>query len=124
MIVVYSNVLPHAEIGKQRQILINHLDPMGDRGRWRQFGPRLAAQRHRCAHIRAIDARDNFDQRRLPATVLPGQAVHFSGHKVDADIIERAVGVEGFADVSKGKERFHSIPWLVKPGRQAPRKVD
>lgn len=72
-----------------------------------------------------LRVRPTFDMRggqgRQPLDVpLDGRVRH---HCV-ADIIERAVGVEGFADVSKGKERFHSIPWLVKPGRQAPRKVD
>ena len=54
--------------------------------------------------VRPVDARNHFDERRLPGAVFTEQRVDFSGNDVEADVVEREDPGEALDDGLKLKK--------------------
>ena len=86
--VAQEDVLGHAQIGEQQQFL-EHRGDAGGLRLLRSGEVDLVPIDADRARIRAIDARDDLDQRRLAGAVLAEQRVDLAGMDVEADVVKR-----------------------------------
>ncbi len=94
-----SDVLCDCHLGKEREILPDHLDAQFPCLRRIQPLDRLTVHQHDGIRLRLIDTADDLDQRALAAAVLAGKAQHLAGHDVEPDGLERFYTAEYLGDI-------------------------
>ncbi len=123
--VVEHHVLGHAEIGEERQVLPNDVNPALLRLGGRNAPHRLRiAKAERGARIGRIDTVYDLDQGALAAVILADDAVHLTAFQVEIDRVESLQGSESLGDRS-GPDRvvfhclfFRSWPAILSCGAQ------
>ncbi len=94
-----DDVLGHGEVGEEGEVLVDDLDAALDGGD-RVHRPVGDAVDDDLAGVRLLGPRDDLDEGRLAAAVLPGQAVHLAREEVERDALERGDAAVGLADVT------------------------
>ena len=93
----------HVDIGAQREVLIDGLDPRR-LGLRRRGEVALGAVEHDAARGRLQAAGDDLDQRRLAGAVVAEQGHHLAAADVEADAAQRFDGAEILDDVVELKD--------------------
>jgi hypothetical protein len=100
----HGDVLGHAEVRKEREVLVDDLNPGCDgAGRGHARVPLAADDDH--AGVGGLHATDDLDERRLPAAVLTSEAVHLAGQEREGHGVEgvhTTVGLDDVAELQHG----------------------
>ena len=86
---VKGDILGHAHIREQRQILPDHRHAARPRLHRSDALQAFAEQLERLGGFRLIDAGHDFDQRRFPAAIFAGKAMHLTLEHLEIDVIQR-----------------------------------
>ncbi len=121
-LLVDGDVFPHAEVRKQREVLIDDLDAQLLRLIGRQVIEGRAVDDDAAARVGSIDAGDDLDERGFAGAVLSDQAMHFAGIHRPVDAVEGDRSAETLADVLEfekrragGIESVMRFVWLARP---------
>ncbi len=98
------NVFGHGEIGKDGGLLINRRNPHLPRAMRRVVFENRAIELNG-ARIRLHRARKNANERALPRPVFSDQRMHFTGSKVERNVLQRAYAAVAFLDAGGLKEQ-------------------
>ncbi len=115
-----GDILDDREIGQKRQVLVDGLDPGGERADGTEIAGNCAGRLaidEDLAFIRRLGAGKNLDQGRLAAAILPHQVVDLAGLDHQAHLLQRADAAEGFLDVSDLEEGRFSRRFEGRDGR-------
>lgn len=109
--------------GKQRQVLVDHLDAQGLGQRRVQPLHGLSADVDARTRLRRVHAAEHLDRRALAAAVAAHQAVHLAGHHVPVQRMQRGGVAKAHGDRMHADQRrcggIHGSARLTGPGRPA-----
>lgn len=127
-----ADILPDAQIGKQRKVLIDDRKTGCDGAHG--VVPQLATVQRNLASIRTHHAREDLDQRRFAGTVFTSEAPHLSLAQFQIGVFQyahRPVGLANVPHLQDGRAgvRFvvHgkiSVVQAMPPGKLARRRLD
>jgi hypothetical protein len=95
-----SDVLRDCQVGKQREILEDDLDPKAQRFPRLQPGTPFNPEPN-LPGVRCVHAGENLDERGLAATILADESVDLTGTQVEADLVQRPDAAERLRDRAK-----------------------
>src|ERR1051325_4353424 len=98
-----EDVFGSAQLGSERQFLMNEGDTEVLRLPWRADARRVGLPDHLAA-IRRHDAAQDVHQRRFACAILSGEGVHFPGAQFEIDAVEDAEAAEALRDVTEFEE--------------------
>jgi hypothetical protein len=90
-----QNIFLHAQMRRQRQLLINHGDAAAPRVERIGRHEGLAVE-FDCARIRTVRAAEDFHQRAFARAIFPDQDMHLARGDLKGNILEGARGAEAF----------------------------
>ena len=114
-----QDIFPNGEARNEISFLVNRRDAGGERVAWRAERDRLAVQQH-AARIRAIEAGDDFDERRFAGAVLAHQRMDFARLQIERDAVQRPHAGKGFADRFDDEVHLQAVPLLTARHRFSP----
>ena len=109
-LVAEEHVLGHAQGRDDRQLLVDHADPGGQRIASGAEMDRPPVDTH-LAVIAGVDPGDDLHQRRLARAVLAHEAMHLAGQQRKVDARQRGHAAERLADPGQLQDRLASARW-------------
>jgi len=103
-----ENVGAHAQVARQRQILVDRLDPHVAGVGWPGNMHRPPIKEN-LALIGLVNSGDDLDQRGLAGAVIPDQPDDLAGVDIHTHVVNCGQAAEALDNVPHREQRFHSV---------------